>query len=220
MSNSMIISPHDIPQLFTPDKPILIVDADEVLLQFVKHLEAYLIQKGYELRLQTFGLTGNIYRLRSDMAVEGKEVSSLIADFFQACIDDIPVVAGAQEALGTLERHYQIAVLTNIADHLSHRRAQCLANNGIDYPLIANSGGKGQALKMIADHTQHHCVFIDDLPPQHSAAARHAPKTHRIHFIADERLSKLIPKADDAHVRLYSWPEITDYMIDFGQFRP
>lgn len=212
VSYSMTFSLSDIPTLFVPDRPILLVDADEVLLQFIKRLEQFFPTKGYELRLTSFQLVGNIYDLETNTPVPPNMIGQLIDTFFDECVDDIPSVDGAAEALLKLSDTYQIAVLSNVPEHCKERRAQSLVNLGMNFPLIANKGNKGPAVKHIASQTKYKTVFVDDLPPQHSSVKDHAHDTHRVHFIADKRLQNMIDKAPAAHHRIDCWQELTAHL--------
>lgn len=190
------------------DLPTLIVDADEVLLQFVAGLETYFPTRGFELRLDSFQLSGNIYHLETGDRADGGQVKELIADFFQDCVDDVAPVDGAAEALAVLSRHFQIVILSNVPQNCRERRQKSLSKLGMAFPVIANKGEKGPSVKTINDTVRSQTFFIDDLPPNHTSVARHSPNTHRIHYIADKRLAKMLPKAPDAHQRLENWADI------------
>jgi len=193
-------------------KPVLLVDADEVLLRFVERLEQYFLSQGFELRLISFQLTGNIYNMNTGDPAEPAEVKGLLANFFEECVDDMASVPGAAEGLASLSEHYQIAILTNVPQSSKARRARNLALQGMDYPVIANKGDKGPAVKLIAAATEKTTVFIDDLPPQHSSVANHCPGSHRIHFVADSRLARMISKAPDANIRIDKWDQVTHHL--------
>lgn len=199
----------------TRNKPTIIVDADEVLLQFVVGLEQYFPTKGYELRLESFQLFGNIYETSSNRLADQGEVKKLLGSFFDECVDDIPAVEGAATALEELSQEYQVVILSNVPSHCRERRAASLAALNMAYPVIANRGEKGPLVSQITERTGSTAVFIDDLPPHHTSVAQHSPDTHRIHFIADKRLSSMLPKAPDAHFRLHNWQEITQKLSNF-----
>lgn len=189
----------------TNDRPVLVVDADEVLLRFVEHLEHFFQQQGFELRLKSFQLTGNIYDTATNQVASPKVVKDLIAAFFDQRVDTVPAVDGAADALRSLSRHYQIAVLTNVPHHCRDRRERALHDLGFEYPVISNAGEKGPAVHMLQSAARQPGVFVDDLPPQIASVASHAPSVHRIHFVADPRLAQMIDKAPDAHVRIDDW---------------
>ncbi len=194
-------------------RPALIVDADEVLLRFIERMETFFPTKGYMLKLQSFQLLGNIYEQGNDQPADQTTVKSLISSFFDECVDDIPPVDDAAESLRDLSKHYNILILSNVPERCRERRQVSLKNLGMNYPVIANKGAKGPMVKTIADKICQGTSFIDDLPPNHTSVASHSPETHRIHFIADPRLSSFIPKAPDAHVRHDSWQEIRNSLI-------
>ena len=62
-------------------------------------------------------------------------------------------------------------------------------------------------------------VFVDDLPPHHSSAAKHAPSVGRLHMVADATLRGLIPAAPDAHVRIDRWADARHWIRDFIEGR-
>ena len=201
---------------FDPDRPVLLVDADEVLLRFVERLEVFFLSKGFELRLTSFRLSGNIYDLSTGQAAEQCQVKDMLKAFFNECVDDMIAVPGAAEALAALSDYYQIAVLSNVPANCRARREDNLAQLGISYPVIANKGDKGPVVRRFMQAaTSNKLIFIDDLPPQHSSVAEHCPGSHRIHFIGDPRLAKMINKAPDANIRIDDWHLITPHLIAF-----
>jgi len=191
-----------------PDRPLLIVDADEVLLRFVEHLENFFLTEGFELRLTSFQLFGNIYCTRSNEVAPPTKVKQLIDLFFTNCVDTVPAVPGAADALRNLSDHYEIVVLTNVPHESRARREVALRELGFAYPVLSNTGEKGPAVKTLQSATAKHAAFVDDLPPQLASVANHAPDTHLVHFVADPRLAAMIDQAPDAHVRIDHWPSL------------
>lgn len=197
-------------------KPLLIVDADEVLLRFVEHLEAFFPGEGYELRLTSFQLSGNIFRLGTNEVAPPATVTELIRLFFAKCVDTVPAVDGAAEALQCLSEQYEIVILTNVPHQFRARREAALHDLGFMYPVLSNAGEKGPAVKQLQAITEAHSVFVDDLPPQLASVANHAPDTHLVHFVADPRLAALIEKAPEAHVRIDQWTMLQRHLIDLN----
>ncbi len=202
----------DIIDSFDKNRPVLLLDADEVLLKFVETLEQHLLNNGFELRLTSFQITGNVYHYESDILAEPKKVQQLIGSFFDACVDDVPIVDGASDALNILSNHYQIAILTNVPSHCRSRREASLKKQGLNFPVIANKGNKGPTVKLFTDYTSKQTVFVDDLPPQHKSVAEASPDTHRVHFVADERLRPMLPHTEYSHTRIDTWPELHKYL--------
>ena len=129
-------------------RPLIITDADEVLLKFMERVEVYLESQGLWIDLQNFGLSNNI---KSRETNEPVQMPTLIDDFFAAETPHIEAADGAAETLAALAEHAQIIVLTNLpADH-KQARIDNLRGHGMDYPVVVNSGLKGAAVKWLAD---------------------------------------------------------------------
>jgi hypothetical protein len=192
-----------------PHRPLIISDADEVLLKFMERVEVYLEGQGLWIDLQNFGLTNNI---KSRETNEPVQIPTLIDDFFAAETPHIEAAEGAAASLASLSAQAQIMVLTNLpADH-KQARIDNLRGHGMDYPVVVNSGLKGHAVKWLADKINGPVFFLDDISHNVNSVAEQAPDVHCIHFIADARLQKLIDKADGATARFDSWAETHDWI--------
>jgi len=192
--------------------PLIVCDADEVLVQFVAGLERYLESEGLWLDLQSFALTGNIKEQAGGRVLAQAEVSGVLEGFYETQTDQLETVAGAAEALGALSVHCQVVVLSNLPEVARAAREDWLARHGMAFPVIANAGLKGAALKALADRTGRPVFFLDDIPHHIADAARRVPESHRIHFVADARLSRLLPPAEACHLRTSDWGEARAFM--------
>lgn len=189
-------------------KPLLICDADEVLLNFFQTLETFLEGEGFHVRLDSFALHGNVWRSDREEKASDDMVSSLLERFFTSAIHTSSAVSGAPEALDQLSSHMSICVLTNLPGEQTEARAQSLAKAGMDYPVICNTGLKGPAVKALEEAWQRPAAFIDDLPHNHDSVEQKAPDVHRIHYIASPKLAPMISKPDSAHLRFDHWNDI------------
>jgi FMN phosphatase YigB (HAD superfamily) len=187
-----------------PGRPLIVVDADEVLLRFVDGFDRYLRARGLFLDLVSYRLHGNVRRLDDRTAVLDVEVTALL-DEFRAELDWLDPVEGAGEVLESLKSRAGVVVLTNITPAQAAARARNLARLGLAFPLVANSGPKGPALKQLANRAAAATFFIDDIPQHHLSCAEHAPDIVRIHLIGDERLKPLLPPSADAHHYAQDW---------------
>jgi hypothetical protein len=191
-----------------PARPVIISDADEVLFAFMRGLEDFLHAGGLYFDFSSFALTGNIRRRADDEAVAAAEVREILMRFFEGHTDSLAPVPGAAEALADLSgRGAQVVVLSNVPAAQKETRIAALARHGMDYPLVANSGGKGAAVQALAGMTQAPAVFIDDIPLHHAEVAQVAPEVMLLHFVADPRLAKLLDPAEHCHHRIDTWPE-------------
>nr|WP_272210614.1 hypothetical protein [Marinicella sp. W31]MDC2876515.1 hypothetical protein [Marinicella sp. W31] len=68
--------------LIIGERPLLVVDVDEVVLQFVAPFKAFLKANGHELKLDTFSLNGNVISLDDGRRVDVSEVGALLSAFY------------------------------------------------------------------------------------------------------------------------------------------
>ncbi len=194
------------------DKPIIITDADEVLFNFMKGLEQYLEDQEMFFDWASFALSGNIRHKKDQQPIAQELIPELLDRFFNDYADRLPAVDGAADSLERLSKDAQVVVLSNVPPKYAEKRLTGLQKNGMHYPLIANVGAKGHVVKHLTDNIDHPAFFIDDIPHNHESVAKHADHVTRLHYIADERLAKLLGKAEDSHARLDSWDEIEEHI--------
>lgn len=196
-----------------PDRPLVISDADEVLLQFMRQFEIYLDRNDMWIDLSSFRLQGNIKYKGSDEAVDMTN-RNIIDDFFAAETLNFSPVEGAAEALTALSKEAQIIILTNLPLAQKSERQINLSKHGMDYPVIVGSGLKGPAVKSLGEKINAPLFFLDDIPHNINSVAEYVPTSGRIHMIADPRLSKLIGAAEGASARIDQWQEAQAWILD------
>ncbi len=187
-----------------PDRPLLIVDADEVLLRFAAGFDAFLRQRALFLDLVSYRLHGNVRRLADQAALANDDVTRLLEDF-RAELDSLEPVEGARDALTQLAPRMNIVILSNVTPAQAVPRLRNLGAQGFDYPLHVNAGLKGPAVKALAARAAAPCFFADDIPQHLASAAEAAPSVYRIHIVGDERLKPLVPFCEQAHLRADHW---------------
>ena len=189
----------------TPDRPLVIVDVDEVLALFVEGFERFVGHHGYEMRFDKFALFQNVYRKGDDNHIDMLVGKTLFDDFFRDGSDHMDPAPGAAEALAHLSNRADVVILTNAPEHGRDERARWLKRHGMDYPLVINSGLKGPAAAHLAARTNRPSVFIDDMIPNLDSVATDAPKIGRFQMVADQRLRHMAPSKPHAHERIDDW---------------
>ena len=157
-------------------RPLLIVDADEVLLRFVAGFDRFLAQRGLFLDLTSYRLHGNVKRRDDHTPVLDVEVTALL-DEFRSDLDSLEFVEGAKESLHTLAADLDVVVLTNISPAQAVARSRNLRRFGLDLPIVANSGLKGETVRALAATAGRPSFFVDDIPQNLASAAQHASAT-------------------------------------------
>ena len=195
------------------DRPLIITDADEVLFNFMQGLELFLAENELFFDWQSFALHGNIKRKSDQTAVEAETIPILLDQFFNEYAHRLPAVEGAADTLARLSEHAQVVVLSNVPPKYAHKRLAGLKKANMNYPLIANVGSKGRVVRHLTQNLEKPSFFIDDIPTNHGSVLKHAAHVHRLHYIADERLAKLLGPAEHSSARLDSWPALYTHIL-------
>jgi len=198
-------------RLLTVGRPLVIVDADEVLLRFVDGFDRFLGERGLYLDLGTYRLHGNVKRRDDNTAVLDVEVTALLEEF-RRDLDALEAVEGACEALTRLAAHADVVVLSNISPLQARARRRNLDKLGLAFPLVCNSGPKGSAAQALCSKAGRPIFFIDDIP-QHLVSVQEAiPDALLIHLVGDARLKPILPHCPQAHLRADSWADAAQFM--------
>ena len=196
----------------TKGRPLLIVDADEVLLRFVEGFDRFLSQRELFLDLTSYRLHGNVKHRDDATPILDVEVTALL-DEFRRDLDWLEHVEDARTSLHALSSLLDIVVLTNISGAQAPARRRNLESFGLDLPLVANSGLKGESVKALASRAGRPSFFVDDIPQNLTSAAQLAPDIIRIHLIGDDRLKPLLPAAEHAHYRADGWKDAQVFIL-------
>ncbi len=184
-------------------KPLLAVDVDEVIVGLAGHLGEYARENNFDLRLTGYKLDGALWRADGTEASK-EDFNILFRGFFETQTRHQRAYPGAADALRMLSERVQIVILTNVPFYAREDRVRNLAGHGIDYPVVANAGPKGPALRWLFDRAER-MAFIDDSPAQLASSAADAPEVTRIHFVGDDALRGWLTDIDAAQHRAEDW---------------
>lgn len=203
----------------TPGRPLVVTDADGVLLRFAGGLDRWLRERGLCLDLERFyGLRGNIRRLDDHTTVLDVEALALVEEF-RRDLDWLEPVDGACEALRALAEVAGIVVLSNVNERQARARLRNFRALGLDFPLIANDdgqghfGGKGAAVRKLAARAAAKTFFIDDLPPNLAEVGREAPDVILVHLAENVVLRDLLGIDFPAHCHADSWSTAREFIL-------
>lgn len=191
------------------DRPLILVDVDEVLGLFMQGFGDFLASRGLEFRIDRFALFQNIYRPGAVEHLELDAGRDLFNEFFRTRCHEIEPAPGAIEALNRLARGAEILILSNAPAEAERLRGQWLARHGLAHPLILNTGPKGPIAAGLVRQTAHPSAFVDDLLPNLDSVAEHSPTTATFQHVADLRLRPLAPRSE-RHPRIDDWAELAE----------
>ncbi|WP_421912836.1 hypothetical protein [Mesorhizobium sp.] len=198
---------RQIAELAADDRPLLILDVDDVVLEFIRPFPNFLKARGFGLTLASFRLTGNIAEQATGRLIEQAEVTALLDDFFHTQADWQSITDGAAEALSALGDRAEIVMLTAMPHkHRAVRRAH-LDALGLNYPLLTTEMAKGPAVAKLRGDKGRPIAFVDDQPPNLVSARHSVADAHLFHLMADNSLREFLPPIPDDIVVVQDWPE-------------
>lgn len=197
------------------DRPLFVIDVDEVVLRFLAPLGHFLSQRGYELLPRSFALTGNIVRSGADQAIPAGDVKGLLTAFFAEGMHLQAPVEGAVAALEQLERTGDVLLLSNVPGFAADERRRRLSEHGVRAPLVANEGAKGPTLARLAERRlalgiRHPIVFVDDGPTNIASVRDHVREARLVHFVDDIRWFTLAPDVTGTWIKTRDWGTVLE----------
>ena len=191
------------------DKPLLIVDADEVLFQFMNAFHEFIRSRGHAFVFRSYALNGNVLAHEGGAPLGKEDVGALVSGFFAERTSSMPADPDAAPALQRLQADgVQALVLSNVPASAADARREALTAAEIDLPLAPWSGPKGEAVKALAARTSMPTAFVDDIAHHHESVRDLAPDVHRLHYVTHPTLRELLGRVESAHAQADSWPHL------------
>ena len=197
-----------------PTLPLMIFDADEVLVHFAEPFSTYLKKHNHRLHLTGYRLDNAIKNAETDDVADSDTAKDLVWGFINEETKNQPAAKGAPEALKKLQEHAQIIILSNVPFSVHDDRVLNLKNIGMDYPLVSNEGMKGPAVKEILKNHKAESFFIDDNPYQVESVYNDNQDTVCVHFSVCDLVKPYMPKAVGASIEPTSWDDLVSKLIN------
>ncbi len=198
---------RQIGELARREGPLLVLDVDDVVLDFLGGFRNYLQSEGLELDLATFRLHGNIRRLSDRIAVSDPDVSALIDAFFQHQAKWQMPVAGVAAALETIGRKASIVLLTSMPHRHRLVRRTHLDRLALPYPLLTTETPKGPAVARLRGASGKPVAFMDDIPRNLISVQEAVPDAHLFHLMASDHMRSLLPPLPAGITPVADWDE-------------
>ena len=197
-----------------PDLPLMIFDADEVLVHFAEPFSNYLKKHNHRLHLTGYRLDNAIKKTETDDVADPDTAKDLVWGFINEETKNQPPAKGAPEALKKLQEYAQIIILSNVPHSVHDDRVLNLKSIDMDYPLISNEGMKGPAVKEILKNHKAKSFFIDDNPYQVESVYNDNQDTVCVHFSVCDLVKPYMPKAVGASIEPSSWDDLVLKLIN------
>ena len=188
-------------------RPLLVLDVDEVVLEFVAPFVRYLDHRGYTFQSESFRLHGNVIAKDGGAPAPAETVSGLLDDFFCAQEDWQTPATGVTQALDRLSGAAEIVMLTAMPHAHRARRRALLDRLGISYPLVTTEKAKGPAVSLLAGARSAPVAFVDDIPHNLVSVQTSYPRAGLFHLMAHEGMRKLLPPLPEGVVETLDWDD-------------
>ena len=196
-----------------PNLPLMIFDADEVLVHFAEPFATYIKKHNHRLHLTGYRLDNAIKKADTDEVADPDTAKDLVWGFINEETKSQPAAKGAPQALKKLQAFAQIIILSNVPHSVHDDRVANLKSLNMDYPLISNEGMKGPAVKEILRNHKAQSFFIDDNPYQVESVYNDNQQTVCVHFSVCDLVKPYMPKAVGASIEPTSWEDLVAQLI-------
>ncbi|PZO75171.1 MAG: hypothetical protein DI629_17445 [Mesorhizobium amorphae] len=186
-------------------RPLLVVDVDEVVLEFVSPFAGFLASRGHDLGQDVFRLHGNIFRSGTREALADEEVSVLIDEFWGVQADWQQLALGAESALANLSREAEVVLLTAMPHRFGEHRRRHLQAIGLPYPLLTTERDKGPAVAMLRGADARPVAFVDDILRNHLSVRDAVPDAGLFHIMAHAGMRAQLPALPADVVAMEDW---------------
>ncbi|MBB3389646.1 hypothetical protein FHT82_002386 [Rhizobium sp. BK275] len=195
----------DISHIRLSDRPLIVCDVDDVVLQFIDPFQLYLKSLGHEFLPRSFRLHGNVVSLADGLALEDQHVSRLILEFFEAQESWQTPIDPVVSTLERLSDDADILFLTAMPPQFSAHRRRLLDRTGLTFPLLASEQPKGPIVQALHGGRDLPVVFIDDMARNLHSVKEHVSACLLIHLMPDSPVHRLAPAAAEDIKRARDW---------------
>jgi hypothetical protein len=189
------------------DRPLIVCDVDDVVLDFVTPFIAFLKKREHELRPVSFRLTGNVYSLKDGLPADRDAVKAFTDAFFAEQDLWQNAAEAAVETLDDLAREADIVFLTAMPPRHRDLRRRVLKGLGLTHPIIATEEPKGPTVHALHGGRDLPLAFVDDLYVNLHSVRDHAPAALLVNLSSRHVLAPFAPHPGDGVTIAADWHE-------------
>ncbi|CAN7434576.1 hypothetical protein LJR235_002761 [Pararhizobium sp. LjRoot235] len=198
----------DLDHVRLTDRPLIVCDVDEVVLEFLTPFRNFLRASGRDLLPRSFRLHGNIVLLESGETVADDLVSALQEEFFTRQEEWQTPAALAVETLAELAEEADIVFLTAMPPRHAVVRRALLDRFSLGYPLVASKEAKGPIVKRLHAGRKLPFVFIDDISHNLHSVREHAPDCLLVNLMVNADFRRLAPDPGEGIAKADDWTDV------------
>lgn len=176
------------------DRPLLVCDIDEVVLEFLTPFDRFLRANGHALLPRSFRLHGNIVSVDTGLEASHDAVDAFEDGFYADQANWQFPALKAVETLQALSDHADIVFLTAMPPKFHRQRRELLDREGLVFPMVSTEEPKGKVLKELHGNRDVPILFIDDIARNLESVRSHIPSCRLMHLMANQEFRKMAPK--------------------------
>jgi len=198
---------RQIAELQLGQRPLLVLDVDDVLIEFITPFIRFLDAQGLDMALEAPRLYGKITRRQTGEVIDRALVASLLDGFFATQDRWQSPLERAVEAVSSLSAKADVVLLTAMPHRHRALRRTHLDRLGFPYPLVTTETAKGPAVHRLRGATPRPIAFVDDTP-HHLVSAREAiDDAHLFHLMAVPSLRQFLAPLPERIEIVDDWHE-------------
>ncbi|MFL0693776.1 MAG: hypothetical protein ACJLUP_17285 [Agrobacterium tumefaciens] len=198
----------DLDHIRLTDRPLIVCDVDDVVLQFAAPFEAFLQSRGHRLLPRSFKLTGNI--VTGESVIEAPAVKALIDDFFVEQERWQTPFANAVDSLHALGQDADLVFLTAMPPRHAEVRRRLLDQLTLTFPMIATEEAKGPMVAALQGERPLPVAFVDDMVHNLHSVGQHVPDCLLIYLPPPLEIFRFAPEPPENVRRVGTWPEASE----------
>ncbi len=197
----------DLSHIRLTERPLIVCDIDEVVLEFLTPFRNFLRSSGRDLLPRSFRLHGNVVQLETGEPVVDQTTTNLLEEFFTLQDAWQTPADRVVETLAELSADADIIFLTAMPPRHSVVRRTLLDRHALHYPLLASEEPKGPIIKRLHDGRDVPLVFIDDILRNLQSVRTHAPECLLVNLMANAEFRAMAPDPGDGILKADSWTD-------------
>lgn len=202
----------DIEDVPLRDRPLVVCDVDEVVLEFLTPFTRYLRANDHDLLPRSFRLHGNIVSTRDGKQPDDATVSAFLEAFFGVQDQWQTPAERVIETLTSLAEDADIVFLTAMPPRHRPVRRALLDGFGLHFPMIATEQPKGPVLARLHGERDQPVVFIDDIERNLLSVGAAVPDCLLINLMANADFRPFLPVPSEGIVSAENW-DVTERLI-------
>jgi hypothetical protein len=194
------------------DRPLIVCDIDEVVLEFLSPLTQFLRSHNYDLLPRSFRLHGNIVSLLDGSEMDREQFDAFEDMFFEKQDVWQTPAERAVETLHALSADADIVFLTAMPPRHHGIRRKLLDQFDLSFDMIASEQPKGPTVATLHDLRDLPVAFIDDIQRNLLSVADHVPECLLITMMANADFKPFAPAPVGSILAASDWSHAGDLM--------